>query len=40
VPSEFIQMIPYLVAAAALAVYSARAMRRRRRRIKESGTGA
>ena len=39
VPSEFIQMIPYLVAAVALAVYSARAMRRRRRRIREVGPG-
>ena len=32
VPSEFIQMIPYLATALALAVYSIQAMRRRRRK--------
>jgi simple sugar transport system permease protein len=32
VPSEFIQMIPYLATAIALAIYSAQAVRRRRRR--------
>lgn len=37
VPSEFIQMIPYLVAAVALAVYSARALRKRRRKIRGAG---
>ena len=35
VPSEFIQMIPYLATAIALAVYAAQAMRKRRRRIAE-----
>jgi ABC-type uncharacterized transport system permease subunit len=39
VPSEFIQMIPYLATAVALAVYAARTMRTRRRRIAEPGTG-
>ncbi len=33
VPSEFIQMIPYLATAVALTIYSIQAMRKRRRRI-------
>jgi ABC-type uncharacterized transport system permease subunit len=39
VPSEFIQMIPYLATAIALAVYSAQALRRRRRKSRESAAG-
>jgi simple sugar transport system permease protein len=33
VPSEFIQMIPYLATAVALTIYSIQARRKRRRRI-------
>jgi len=39
VPSEFIQMIPYLATAIALAIYSAQTVRKRRRKIKEPATG-
>ena len=35
VPSEFIQLIPYLATAAALTIYSAQALRKRRHRLKE-----
>jgi ABC-type uncharacterized transport system permease subunit len=39
VPSEFIQMIPYLATAIALAIYAAQAMRKRRGKIKERAPG-
>jgi simple sugar transport system permease protein len=39
VPSEFIQMIPYLATAVALAIYAAQAMRKRRGKIKERVPG-
>jgi general nucleoside transport system permease protein len=39
VPSEFIQMIPYLATAIALAVYSARSVRTRRRKLRERAAG-
>jgi simple sugar transport system permease protein len=39
VPSEFIQMIPYLATAVALAIYAAQAMRKRRGKIKEQAPG-
>jgi simple sugar transport system permease protein len=39
VPSEFIQMIPYLATAIALAIYAAQAMRKRRGKIKEHAPG-
>ena len=39
VPSEFIQMIPYLATAIALAVYAAQAMRKGRRRVSEPRAG-
>jgi ABC-type uncharacterized transport system permease subunit len=39
VPSEFIQMIPYLATAVALAIYAAQAMRKRRGIIRERGRG-
>jgi general nucleoside transport system permease protein len=39
VPSEFIQMIPYLATAIALAIYAAQAMRKRRGKIKERVPG-
>jgi simple sugar transport system permease protein len=37
VPSEFIQMIPYLATAIALAIYAARQLRKRRGKLKETG---
>jgi simple sugar transport system permease protein len=39
VPSEFIQMIPYLATAVALAIYAAQAMRKRKGKIKEQAPG-
>ncbi len=38
-PSEFIQMIPYLTTVIALSIYSAQALRRRRRRIRGPQAG-
>jgi simple sugar transport system permease protein len=35
IPSEFIQMIPYLTTVIALSIYSAQALRKRRHRLKE-----
>ena len=35
VPSEFIQMTPYLATAVALAIYAAQAMRKRRRKVRD-----
>jgi general nucleoside transport system permease protein len=39
VPSEFIQMIPYLATAIALGIYAARTVQKRRRKVKESAAG-
>lgn len=39
VPSEFIQMIPYLATAVALAIYAAQAMRKRRGKLREHAQG-